>query len=160
MVGIVTGALCGLEPSLSMSSGSGGKNLVKSSSACSVWLTVVVPLALMSCGTLPNAESSPDFRYLAAFQILSLSARNSSQCFFFCWRMASWYCLQQLPSLLGQLYSVRSSFSPGPVPPIGVYPAKLCEIGGPPSLCVWCWFCLRVRAWTASGTTINLSVCC
>jgi hypothetical protein len=29
-------ALCGLEPSSSMSSGSGGKNLVRSSSACSV----------------------------------------------------------------------------------------------------------------------------
>lgn len=30
-----------------------------------------------SCGTFPNAASSPDFRYLAAFHMLSLSTRNS-----------------------------------------------------------------------------------
>lgn len=53
---------------------------------------VVVPSALTSCGSFPNAASSPDFRYLAAVQMLSLSERNSFQCFFFCLRMASWYC--------------------------------------------------------------------
>ncbi len=65
--------------------------MVSSSSACSSWLLVTVPPCLTNCGTLPNALSSPDLRYFAAFQMLSLSARNSFQCFFFCCRMASWY---------------------------------------------------------------------
>ncbi|KAJ4176575.1 hypothetical protein NW759_17770 [Fusarium solani] len=88
-VGITTGALCCLGPSSSMLSGNGGKNLASSSSACSLWLVVVVPSAFTSCGTFPNAVSSPDFKYLAAFQMLSLSARNSFQCEFFRCRMAS-----------------------------------------------------------------------
>jgi hypothetical protein len=91
-VGILTGSLYGLVPSSSIPSGRGGKNLDNSSSACSLWLAVVVLSALTSCGSFPNAASSPDSRYLAAFQIFSLSARNSFQCFFFCLRMASWYC--------------------------------------------------------------------
>ncbi|CAG8081873.1 unnamed protein product [Penicillium nalgiovense] len=92
MAGISTGSLCGLIPSSSMLSGRGGKNLESNSSACSLWSAVVVPSALTSCGNFPNAASSPDFRYFAAFHMLSLSAGNSFQCFFFCLRMASWYC--------------------------------------------------------------------
>ena len=88
IVGITIGGLCGRGPSSSMSSGSGGKNLASNSSACSLWSFVLDPSVLTSCGTFPNAVSSPDFRYLAAFQMLSLSARNSFQCFFFCCRMA------------------------------------------------------------------------
>jgi hypothetical protein len=91
MVGIATGTLCGLRPSSSMWLGSGGKKVLSSSSACSPWSVVVVPSVLRSAGTVPNA-SLPVFRYLAAFQMLSLSARKLSQCFFFCCRMASWYC--------------------------------------------------------------------
>ena len=64
---------------------------MRSSSACSLWSVVDVPSALVSCGIFPKAVSSPDFRYFAAFQMLSLSAKNSFQCFFFCCRMASQY---------------------------------------------------------------------
>ena len=96
MAGILTGALCGLAPSFLMLFGRGGKNLASSSSACSLWSVVVVPSAWMSCGTFLNAVLSPDFRYLVAFYMLLLSARNSFQWFFFyCW-MASWYCFAAL----------------------------------------------------------------
>ncbi|CAG7935328.1 unnamed protein product [Penicillium olsonii] len=108
MAGISTGSLCGLVPSSSMFSGSGGKNLDSNSSACSIWSAVVVPSALTSCGNLPNAASSPDFRYFAAFQMLSLSARNSFQCFFFCLRMASWYCF----AASWAIFSSRGTFRP------------------------------------------------
>jgi hypothetical protein len=77
IAGISTGALCGRDPSSSILSSRGGKNVAINSSACSLRLVVLVPSALMICGTFPNAVSSPCFRYLAAFHILSLSARNS-----------------------------------------------------------------------------------
>lgn len=65
MSGMVTGEpRWGLSPSSSMTTGKGGSEL----------LMVYVPSARASCGTLPNAVSSPDFRYFAAFQMLSLSS--------------------------------------------------------------------------------------
>src|SRR5438045_7339855 len=109
MFGIAIEALCGLIPSLSMLSSNGGKNLVNSSSACSMWSVVLILSDLMSCGTFPKADLMLDLRYLATCQILSLSAMNSSQCFFFCWQIASWYCFTVL-------FAISSRF-------IRVYPA-------------------------------------
>ena len=89
IVSIVTGALCGLEPSSSILSSNKGENLVRNSSAYSMWLLIIVPSVLTNYGIFPITESSPDFRYFAVFQILSLSARNLFQYFFFCWQIAS-----------------------------------------------------------------------
>lgn len=77
MVGISIGALCGLCPSSSMWLGSGGKKVLSSSSACSLWLVIAVLSVLRSARTVLNA-SLPVFRYLAALQMLSLSARKLS----------------------------------------------------------------------------------
>jgi hypothetical protein len=96
MAGISIGAPCGLVHSSSMLSCRGGKNLASISSPCSLRSVVVVPSALRSCGTFPNAASSPDFRYLAAFHMLSLSARNHSSAFSF---VAGWHRGIVLPHL-------------------------------------------------------------
>lgn len=61
-----------------MLSGRGGKDLANNTSACSLWSVVIVLSALMSCGTFPIVVFSPNFKYLAAFYILSLSARSHS----------------------------------------------------------------------------------
>jgi hypothetical protein len=50
---------------------------------CGMVIPLIVGLPPFSLGmgkddAFPNAVSSPDSRYLAAFQILPLSARNSS----------------------------------------------------------------------------------
>lgn len=132
MAGIAIGALCGLGPSSSMLLGKGGKNLERSSSACSLWSTVTVPSVLTSCGTFPNAASSPTFRYLAAFQMLLLSARNSFQCFFFCCRIALWYCLDAPFAISSRSGLVR----PARLSDRAQFLQYVCQVGRPPSLCV------------------------
>lgn len=108
MAGISTGALWDLVPSSSMLSGSGRKNLVSSSSACFLWLLVNVLSALRRCGIFPKTVSFSDFKYLAVFQILLLSARNVFQCFFFCFWIALWYCF----AVFAAMFSSCGTFRP------------------------------------------------
>jgi hypothetical protein len=51
---------------------------------CGQQLFSLFPVVRRSCPISPEQVSFPDFKYLAASQMLSLSARNSSQCLFFC----------------------------------------------------------------------------
>ena len=83
IVGISIGALYSLGPSSLMFSNRRGKNVVSNSLAYSIWLVMGILSALMSYDTLLNTTLLLDFRYLAAFHILSLSARNLFQYFFF-----------------------------------------------------------------------------
>jgi hypothetical protein len=89
MVRIAIEVFYNLISSFSISSGKGGKNLSKNSSACSIWLIIIIPSVLTNYRIFSNAVSSPIFKYLTVFQILLLSARNSFQCFFFYSRIAS-----------------------------------------------------------------------
>lgn len=101
MADISIGAFYGLVPLLSMLSGSGRKNLVSSSFICFLWSVVAVLSALTSCGIFLKTVSSSVFRYwVAAFQMLLLSARNLFQHFFFCFRIVLWYCFAMFAAII------------------------------------------------------------
>jgi hypothetical protein len=75
--GISSGFLCCRPFSASIDSGSGGKKVSNSSSACSSFDSVLPPFDFVRGGTFSNAEVLSGFRYFAACQIFESSSRNS-----------------------------------------------------------------------------------
>lgn len=135
------GARCGRRPSSSILSGRGGNKVASKSSVSSRLVLVQVTSAYLSCGTLPNVELDPVCKCFVAFQILSLSTKNSSSMRSFPLAdgrvILPCRCLSSFLQLV--IRAPSTPCGPRAVTPVCIDLPQLREVGCPPSFCIRRW---------------------